>query len=730
VLADAYPPLVENYLVTTLARRLELKPVRLPTPWSAHEFANDMVALLTGAESVRVAAQSRTLLARSTPADRADQPLPEPIDTPEFRLPEFDKNAAIEPIAQYVPQECFYVRCGSYANFVWLREAIDHWGTGLRHIGQVRGYDYRIAPRLEKQLALKDTVLGRLLGDTVISDVAILGTDTFVREGPAIGILFEARASAVLARQINQLRKEAADADPRAAEEQVEIAGRKVSLLATPDNQIRSFYAVEGNYHLVTTSSTIVRRFFEAAAGTGSLGRLDEFRWARSKMPLGENHAAFIYLSDPFFRNLISPHYRIEMTRRAQALSEIDVVRIAQLAARGEGSQAQTIDEMILEGYLPQGFGRRPDGGTVIASEDRVIDSLRGAYGSFLPVPDMTVHAATPLEVRSYRAFAAVYRSEWREMDPVVVGVRRRDLDEQKERVGIDILVTPYARQRYEWMREFMSKADREMIAPVPGDIAGGQVNLRWSGASSKLAIGVRDWIAPAAFFKGNVHYSWPREEDFPLYLLRRNDPSSEASALAGLMTWDTQPPDAQGDVRGRSYLGTVWSRTAGDFTLLAPTKTRLNEIAPHLKVVPGERPAMIRLWVGDLSQASIRNVIDAEAYSRARRVSAGGAQFMHALAQQLNLPLDQSKSTAEHLVDAELICPLDGQYVLSAPNFAGLQRWYSDAWSARSVEEEWRVPDNFRSPLWNWFAGGQIEFSLDATTLSAHLELDIRKQK
>ena len=89
----------------------------------------------------------------------------------------------------HVPEECFYVRCGSFRNFLWLKSAIDDWGTNVRDIVSVRGLDFRIGPRIERQLALKETVLSKLFGDTVVSDVVILGTDTFLKEGPAIGIL-------------------------------------------------------------------------------------------------------------------------------------------------------------------------------------------------------------------------------------------------------------------------------------------------------------------------------------------------------------------------------------------------------------------------------------------------------------------------------------------------------------------------------------------------------------
>lgn len=95
---------------------------------------------------------------------------------------------------------------------------------------------------------------------------------------------------------------------------------------------------VDGDFHLVTTSRAIVERFLEVSQnkGAGSLGDSDEVSATRSLMPIDRQYASFIYLSDVFFQNLVSPQYRIEMCRRLQALGEIELVHVARLAcARG-----------------------------------------------------------------------------------------------------------------------------------------------------------------------------------------------------------------------------------------------------------------------------------------------------------------------------------------------------------------------------------------------------------
>ena len=719
---DLYPPLAENYLLATLARRLNLDAPKPVKAWSPTDGLDQVFSILTGAESVRSAAQSKVLLETVETPEKADRPLPKSVDTLPINLPKITGEVAIEPIAMHVPEECFYVRCGSFANFLWLRSVIDGWGTNLRDLISVRGLDYRIGPRIERQLALRETVLSRMFGDTVVSDVAILGTDTFLREGAAIGILFEARSGSALAVQISRQRQEALDGDEDVTQQTVEIGGRDVSLLSTEDNRVRSFYAVDGKYHLVTTSRTIVQRFFEAGAGERSLGKRKEFRWARSTMPVSQGHTAFIYLSDPFFRQLIGPEYRIEMTRRVRASAEIDVVRLAQLAARAEGKRAGTVDRLIADDFLPPRFGIRPDGSHVTIDGREVTDSLRGAYGSFLPIPDVEIAAATPSEVEAYEQFAKAYRNYWEKMDPVVVAVQRKSLKGGKERVICDVHVTPYARAHYGLFAMYLPKADEKSWTHAPGDIGTLQVNIQ----GSKYALGMRDFRPKFTIKNGVINREVPDDPDMPAYWLL---PKKETVLLFG-MAETVGPPDDDGSIRVKGGIpfgsSETWARDLGDYFVIAPNKKLLAEVAPNLKLKQAQRSAKARLWIGDLAETEVAAAIDVESYLRARKISGGNVAFMRMLEQQFHIPTARARSAAEELLDARLVCPLGGDYELKrGPDRA--ERWRSTAWQYESLYQVNSVPEEFRSPLLDWFAGVLIELNIDQDMLSTHIELDVR---
>ena len=149
---DAYPPQVENYVSAMLARRLKLAPPKVSRDWSGHAEIDQIFGTLFGAESVRLAMQKDTLLRPSQALEKPDLPFPHPVTPPAVEVPNVPGDVQIEQIARHVPAECFYVRCESFSNFRWLRATLDAWGGNLRDLVAVRGLDYDIRARMERQL--------------------------------------------------------------------------------------------------------------------------------------------------------------------------------------------------------------------------------------------------------------------------------------------------------------------------------------------------------------------------------------------------------------------------------------------------------------------------------------------------------------------------------------------------------------------------------------------------
>jgi len=742
VRADMHLPAAENYVLAMLSRRLNRQIPELQSRWVG-DGLNGFVGVLIGAESVKLAMQRRAVLGDADAGEKADRPLPEPVLSPSADIPRAKGPVPVEPIAMRVPVECFYVRFGSYRNYRRARRLLERWGAMVRDLPACRSADWGLTARLEKQLVLVETAVVRLFGGRLVSDMAVVGSDAFVGEGASLGVLFEARSSLALGAQLRRRRAEAVRADPAVAEKTVLIAGRKVSLVWSPDHAVRSFYAVDGDYHLVATSRTLVRRFFEAAAGTNCLGSSREFRRARSAMPLARNDTVFVYLSEAFFSLISSPAYHVEMTRRMRSLSKMRLVSLARQAARSEGRKADSVQDLIAGDFLPPGFRTAPDGSTIRLAGGRAVDSLRGAAGTFLPAWDVEITTVTPTEAKAYKAFADAYRNEWERAYPVTAGFRHVPKTRAgNERVVMDLVVAPYARKPLARIDGLLGKPVNTRIAPVAGNLVsveaiGRRVDMLFDPGAligkpagkaparpQRLFAGLRDGEIPFTIARGAVHVSrTPRHlATVKAYAGETPDVRWLRWLAGGLFG---RKPDKNGYYRPQEEDGIAWGRKSNSFHVLAPNRETLDRVCEQLRIVPAERPAQVRLHVKPLREAAFAPLLRAAAYVQARRASAGNALMLRAISHLLNASPDRAAETARRVLGAEGACPLGGTY---RPDGRAGGLWLSSAWPERRVDEIARIPEAFRFAPLGQFAGLVLEFAIDRQqrVLRAHLELDI----
>jgi hypothetical protein len=732
-----YPLLVQNYLITTLARRLDLPLPESGAGLFRRDDVNRTLGLLLGTESIRAALQKELLLGdvRDQPPvgarDRmtvADRPLPPPVQIPAVRYPVVPEDVAIEPIAMHVPHECFYVRFGDFRNYLWLRDLTKQWGGDLANMIAVRSIDYGANARIERQLALKESALAAILGPAVIQDVAILGTDTFLRQGAAVGILFHARNNFGLANDIRRQRREALASREDATDVAVQIAGRDVSYLSTPQGEIRSYYVQDGDFHLVTTSRYIARRFLETGAGDAPLGGSDEFRYARSMTPITRDDTVFAYFSDAFMRQLAGPHYRIEMTRRTRSLVEIENVRIAPLAARAEGLEDFTTDDLVATGFLPRGFGRRADGSELIGVDGQWVDSLRGATGTFVPIPDVAVESVTAAEAADYEAFRRTYEGDWKAVDPVMATVSRTPRGAGVERITIDLMVSPVHEASYGMLARNLGPPTTTRLARIPGDVATLEAHVRVGaildpGAPKRVhhVFGsLRDFRSPLVVRQGDVRFAGAPAEFIRGYL----GSSPPLRILDIFLPTEESAIDEDGFLPPRPP-GDAWQRRWQEMAVFSFKRDVLESVTPQLAQVEAERPAQIRLRIDDLSDKAVSELVNAFGYKLARSASGSATRFMNSLNQQLHVPRPESRAVAEELIGGTFVCPLGGEYELVEVPGA-LPTWVS---TAMTPQNRWlliEVPDDYQLPLLAWFRGLAAELNVTEEVLQAHLEIDV----
>lgn len=728
-----YPPLVETYLTAMLGRRLGLAaPLLSRENDSQASLPVETLQLLAGVESLRLDTLRQTAAAPRVNGEPTDQPLPAEIQWLPREFPVAAGEVAIEPLAMRVPAECFYLRFGRFDNLLWCDRLQKDYGGDIGRMLTLRGFELQLSDRMLQQLAVRQSALAETFGPAVVADVALIGRDLFLREGAAIGILMQARLP-LLSADIDRQRQEmlAANAAAGAKLETVSIAGRDVSLLSTPDNRLRSFYAAQGNFHLVTSSREVMRRFLEVSGDeTSSLGASDEFRHARTLLPLDREDTVFAYLSAAFSQGLLSPQYQIEMRRRLQAVTDIELLQLARLAAQAEQQPANSIADFVRGGFLPAGFGRRADGSGSMIRSGALQDSLRGARGHFTPIPDVELGAITASEARLCQEQADFYREKFPQFDPLLVGVKRFALNgDGLERVVIDGLVTPFAEEKYGWLTSLLGPPTRTRVVPADGDIVTIQAALKGGLLSPsvpphQMFLGVQDTELPADLPPAGFLQTLRLLQTTPAYV--------GAWPKPGFL--DFLPPALGGgapDINGFSQLPLgLWRRQWDAFSAVALDPNLLAKVSPQLAIEETEDESQLRIHVGDLSQSKLRSLINELQFQRAYQASLGNARWLHSLTQQLDVPREEALATAEQLLDAKLTCTLGGQYELSIRD-DGSALWVSTHWPVGQDGNAagGDAPPPYTAPLLEWFRGADAGLTMYGDRVVTRAVIDLQRK-
>jgi hypothetical protein len=753
-----YPNLIERYLAYSLANRfgfpipkiedpklslLSNEPVpRRQSPLERPNEPTPAIALITGLEEMHDAIRQEQLT-QSVAEKPQRVAVPAPPRWRQHKVPELPEGTAleavrVEAISKVVPAECLYIRFDSFQNYLWFQQLSASRGGDIAQLVKLRGFNYETAERAERLLNTKMTTLSKLFGDAVISDMAIIGHDLYLQDGPTMGVVFEARNYGLLKTSFEQERQATLKRlESQGAKLRTElIEGTEVSFLSMPDHSVRSFMVEAEPYLFLTSSRELAKRFLQVQKTAEYLGTQPEFRFTRFLMPLDQEYDVFAYFSSQFFQNLLSPQVQIELKRRMRAIASIEHAELASMVSsmeeqrgmpvlRGENTKLDAealanippgwapglsgrapglsgraqglsgraqglsgngpgdrIDTLIRLGYLPEWFQRRVDGSETIRFNEEWHDSVRGRRGSFLPIADVPIVDCTPEESAEYRILSEYYTREWQQTDPLMFGLRRYEHPEiaKGERIAIEASIAPLGSDKYGWVGLLLAPPSDRQIQLPKDDVVSLQLHLRGNDITGDsvpnhyLFAGLKDVELPFPEETKGLIATLRLLRSLPVYLGAWPKPAMLDRLPLGL---GGGPPDVIG--YSRALIG-LWRWQMGGFSILSFHREILEACASVVRVVPSEDVAQGRMSVRDVSASRVAGWFHTLGFRQAAQATRGNLFLLDAIESQLGVQPKDSLEVAQRLLDAKLQCTLGGTYELRD----GL--WQSTAW-----------PDNLR---------------------------------
>jgi hypothetical protein len=450
----------------------------------------ELFEMTTGAAAITESLQRRRMLAtnpRSEGERKVEIAKVPGIDIAEHPWQQMigDQKPSIEPLARFVPQDNYYLHFKNVRALLELGDLLDQWGTSLVHAYEVNSRDLDLRHRYEKQLCLKSTPLGRLLGPTVIQSLAVTGNDLYLREGSDVTILFQARNRELLLNALEPFLNEARQESGNQLHEGKETyQGVPVESFVTPLREVSLYRASVDDVVIYANSKAALQRVLDARQGRSkALADALDFQYMRTVFRLDDpQESGFLFLSDAFIRQLVGPASKIKEKRRLEALTSLAMVTNGVLFTAWETAKLPADQKGLLhasglkteELYAPGGKDVAWDAGQRVAVSD-VYNTQRFAT----PLIELPIDRVTQAEAQGYERFRAEYLGLWRQyFDPIGMRLSLTDA-----RVRVETYILPLIQSSaYNRLRQ---------------EVGGGTTTLDPASISPKTLVSLKTHINP-----------------------------------------------------------------------------------------------------------------------------------------------------------------------------------------------------------------------------------------
>src|SRR5262249_22124240 len=160
--------------------------------------------------------------------------------------------------------------------------------------------------------------LARTFGPAVVRSLAITGSDPYVREGSDVTVLFHVKNRGLFLTAVDRFLQEARKTYAGRLEEKKDTYHQNtIQSLFTPEREVSLHRAVFEDYIVYSNSPVGVRRVLDTFQKRHkALADSLDFQYMRTVFRTEDpEEDGFLFLSDPFIRNLVGPAVRIKERR-------------------------------------------------------------------------------------------------------------------------------------------------------------------------------------------------------------------------------------------------------------------------------------------------------------------------------------------------------------------------------------------------------------------------------
>ncbi len=408
-------------------------------PPSARRPSDSLAGLMettTGAVAVQEALQQDRALFLSAAHERPSLPLstlkgPALVRHPwSDMLRRLDVSPPVESLAAAAPAEFYYARATSLSVLLRVLDQVDAWGTPASHALGGDAEDHDLAARYEAQLGLRRGPLTRAIGPSVVADLAVVGSDPYLKEGSDVTLLLRVKDRALLDVGLQMAMAEHEKTHGTITTRKATMAGVAVTVARSADGAVRQHRASAGDLELLSNSPAAITRVLETLQGRHAplADELDfQFMLARDSTTRADGLA---YMSDRFVAEVVGPRQKIAEARRQIALAQLMTPGFAALLyghmyGRSPASVANLVKARLL---LPTEMSHAT-GEVIVWKPGEAARSAWGTPASLTPLLDLPQpDLVTESERAGYARFARTYESDWAEyVDPVAIRIALED---------------------------------------------------------------------------------------------------------------------------------------------------------------------------------------------------------------------------------------------------------------------------------------------------------------